>query len=70
MTIPAVRPFSSSFWFVVVILVAPGLFAWDVLAYYLIVIPALLPTYCWVRAGAPGLPSLPVLAGLDRKSVV
>jgi hypothetical protein len=42
-----------------------GIFAWEPLSYFVIVIPALLPTYFWLRAGAPGLPTLPVVAALS-----
>jgi hypothetical protein len=41
-----------------------GVFASDATAYFLIVVPALLPLLIWLRTGAPGVPVLPAIAGL------
>ena len=35
------------------------------IAYLCIVVPAILPLYQWLRAGAPGIPTLPIVAGLS-----
>jgi len=64
MTALAPQRFLPSFQVVFVVLMLFGLIAWNVTSYYLIVVPALLPTYFWIRAGAPGLPSLSILAAL------
>jgi len=45
-------------------LVAAGIFAAYPFDYLCVVIPAILPLYAWVRAGTPGIPTLPIVAGL------
>jgi hypothetical protein len=64
MTIAPPQRFLANFWLVSFVLGALGLLSWDMLSYYLIVIPAMMPLFFWVRAGAPGLPSLPILSGV------
>ena len=46
-------------------LVSLGIFAVYPLDYLCVVIPAVLPLYLWVRAGTPGMPTLPIIAGLS-----
>jgi hypothetical protein len=46
-------------------LLAAGIFAAYPLAYLCVVIPAILPLYFWIRAGTPGIPTLPIVAGLS-----
>jgi hypothetical protein len=45
-------------------LVVMAVFAVYPSAYLLVVIPAILPLYLWLRAGTPGIPTLPIIAGL------
>lgn len=64
------RIFSSQrqlrdFWLVVFGLALAGLFAADPMAYYLILVPGILPTYFWLKAGEPGMPVLPVVSALS-----
>lgn len=46
------------------LIVATGL-AYDPLPYLCVVIPALLPLYLWLKARAPGLPTLPLIGALS-----
>jgi hypothetical protein len=41
-----------------------GVFAQDVIAYFCIAIPCIIPLFLWLRAGAFGMPVLPALFGL------
>lgn len=42
-----------------------GFLARDGMAYFCVVIPAILPLYLWLQAGAPGMPALPIISGLS-----
>src|SRR5437879_9588903 len=44
--------------------VALGILAQDVIAYFCIAIPAIVPLFLWMRAGAFGIPVLPAISGL------
>ncbi len=41
-----------------------GIFAQDPIAYLCVAVPAMVPLYLWMRAGALGMPVLPVISGL------
>src|SRR4030088_611208 len=41
-----------------------GLLAHDLIAYLCVAIPALVPLVLWMRAGAPGIPVLPMISVL------
>jgi hypothetical protein len=41
-----------------------GVFAQDLIAYLCVAIPALVPLFLWMRAGALGMPVLPAISGL------
>jgi hypothetical protein len=45
-------------------IVVTGLFAQDIFAFYLVAIPTIVPLYLWMRAGALGMPVLPLIAAL------
>jgi hypothetical protein len=47
-----------------VCLLAASIFAQDPIAYLLVTIPVLVPSYLWVASGAFGIPVLPVVAAL------
>jgi hypothetical protein len=44
--------------------IVAGLFAQDLISYLCVAIPALVPLVLWVRAGAPGIPVLPMISVL------
>lgn len=46
-------------------LIAAAGLATEPLTYLCVVVPALLPLYVWLRAGAPGLPTLPLTGALS-----
>ena len=41
-----------------------GVFAQDLIAYLCVAIPAIVPLFLWMRAGALGMPVLPAISGL------
>src|SRR5450755_4413335 len=42
--------------------IVAGLFAQDLISYLCVAIPALVPLVLWMRAGAPGIPVLPMIS--------
>jgi hypothetical protein len=63
----AMRPRSQvvDFQIVAIGLIVATAFAHNPLPYLCVVIPALLPLYLWLTAGAPGLPTLPLIGALS-----
>jgi hypothetical protein len=53
------------FHIVICCLLAASLIAVYPAAYLCVVVPAIVPAYLWVRAGTPGIPTMPIVAGLS-----
>jgi hypothetical protein len=53
------------FWIVAACLLGAAVFSPYPLSYVCVVGPALVPLYLWLAAGAPGLPTLPIVASLS-----